>query len=258
MINLKSIRKLFFMLLYAFPILLLGEPESLSIPNSYKGKKSLLNRIDQNNDGVVSMEEFTETPKLHGVPEEKISKMFSYLDKNNDGSLSSKELPHPPKHHSHKRPFREHLHKADLDRDGKISKEEFLINPPPRLESTDKDDAESLFSFMDKNNDGYLSPEDRPHLKEGELRHRFRERRTGKDRSSFSPREHLDLNSDDVLDFEEFRQGERAQKLSENEKKALFQRLDYNQDGVISRADRRAGASEESTPRDTKRPSSQR
>ncbi len=244
MINLRSIRKLFFVLLYAFPIVLLGEPESQHHPSSHKDNKPLLNRIDQNKDGIVSMVEFAKAPKLDGLPEDKISKMFRYLDKNSDGTLSSEELPRHPKHHTHRRPFREHLHKADSDKDGKISREEFLMNPPPHLKSSDKGKAESIFSLMDINNDGYLSPEDgsRHDRKPRELKPHFREHF-----------EKLDLDGDKQLSFEEFIQGERAQNLSKNEQMERFKRLDENQDGAISREDR-----ESRIPRGDQRPGSKK
>lgn len=67
---------------------------------SKRGSPPPFSKLDQNNNGVISLEEFSQ----HKIPKGKHSEVFSKIDSNNDGMISEKEYknhkpPRPNKHH---------------------------------------------------------------------------------------------------------------------------------------------------------------
>ncbi len=113
----------------------------------------MLKRADKNKDGQVSFEEMTAARP--NFPKE----VFKRLDKNNDGVLSKKDGPPPerrkpaPNAEERKERIRARMKEADKDGDKKISLEEAMEALPQM--------SEERFKKMDRNSDGYLSPEDR-------------------------------------------------------------------------------------------------
>jgi len=201
MINLKSKRKLFFVLLYSLSLISLAEEENdFSPKKSDREERDPISRIDTNGDGVISLDEFSAAPKLNGAPDEKISKMFDYLDKDKDGTLSDTELPRPPKHGPHpRRHFREHRPRSHTHDGGREHKK-----PPRHFKGP--------------------PPGNNPRRKMMGSKERL---------------ERLDNDGDGQISFDEFKLGERAKKLPKSEQQTLFDRLDQNGDGVISPEDRR-------------------
>lgn len=113
--------------------------------------------------------------------------------------------------------------KLDTDQDGVITKQEFFTSP--RISRLPEEKRERIFARLDRDGDGSLSKEDIQEIqKEGEQRARdFRE---------------LDADASGGLNFEEFSQGKFLQKLSEEKRREIFERLDTNRDGEISPKDR--------------------
>ncbi len=97
-------------------------------------------KSDVNNDGKISKKEYTDA----------VGKTFNKLDKNKDGYLASDEL-----QATDKVAVEKFMKEADINKDGKISKEEFTGA------------AEKRFKFLDKNNDGYIDQKEWNDIKDG-------------------------------------------------------------------------------------------
>jgi Ca2+-binding EF-hand superfamily protein len=86
-------------------------------------------KIDNDNDGKISKKEYINA----------VTKNFNTLDKNMDGVLTREELKAVGKIN-----YRKLVKEEDINKDGKVSKEEF-----------DKA-SEKRFNIIDKNNDGFI------------------------------------------------------------------------------------------------------
>jgi Ca2+-binding EF-hand superfamily protein len=118
---------------------------------------------DANKDGKVSLDEMkTVAPNM--TPEK-----FKALDRNGDGFVTKEDRSKGPKDgkggikagrgpaNGQGKPganFAERMKKADANSDGKVTFEEMKTGSP-RL-------TQERFNMMDKNKDGFISPEDRP------------------------------------------------------------------------------------------------
>jgi Ca2+-binding EF-hand superfamily protein len=106
-----------------------------------------IERLDQNNDSMISMEEFDGPDTL-----------FSELDKNSDGYIDESEKPERPPTGGTDDGKARHFAMLDKNNDGKISLEEF---PGP----------DDHFENFDTDEDGYLDeselPDKPPHRKRG-------------------------------------------------------------------------------------------
>jgi Ca2+-binding EF-hand superfamily protein len=85
--------------------------------------------IDANNDGKISKKEYIDA----------VIKTFNKIDQNTDGFLTKDELKAIDKTDVEK-----FVKEEDINKDGKISKEEFTKA------------AEKRFKFLDRNNDGFI------------------------------------------------------------------------------------------------------
>mgnify|MGYP000176133523 CR=1 FL=1 len=75
-----------------------------------KRKRAYFNKLDVNNDGNVSWEEFQQHKKNRGKRE----RMFNHIDANNDGSISKQEFrDHKPPRH--KQGHREKMESFDIE-----------------------------------------------------------------------------------------------------------------------------------------------
>lgn len=113
------------------------------------------------------------------------------------------------------------MKRLDQNSDGAVSKEEFEANP--RLERASSKQREKLFKRLDKNKDGLISPEE---VKPAQ--------RTGRG----GPAAWL---KEGPVTFEQFSQKPRVQRLNEEMRRRLFDRMDQNGDGVLSKDDHPRG-----------------
>ena len=122
--------------------------------------------------------------------------------------------------------------KVDENRDQKLSKEEFLSMP--RVSPLPQEKQEKLFARLDKDGSGFLEA--------GELI--FKELPTAQDgalgemkRRPLPRIAEMDLNQDGKISFEEFVQAPMMAKLPEDRRRTIFDKMDRNQDGVLSPED---------------------
>lgn len=118
--------------LTAIVLMLFCTSISIAIDNNLK-------KIDNNNDGKISKKEYINA----------VTNTFHKLDKNTDGFLDKEELKTIDKIDAGKI-----LNEGDLNKDGKVSKDEFMKA------------AEKRFKVLDKNNDSYIDQKEWKETKE--------------------------------------------------------------------------------------------
>lgn len=186
----------------------------------------LWEKADSNHDDKISKDEFFALPRIAKIPEEKRNNIFTRVDKNADGFITKEELPKPPYDgpppDGGPRGMGLKLKDLDTNQDKKISFDEFQADP--MITKLPEPRRKKIFERMDRNHDGFLSPEDRP--KDGPPPH-----------DKMPPRakfEDLDANKDGTVDFPEFQHNPPLTKLSEDEQENRFMSLDKNNDHKLS------------------------
>ncbi len=143
------------------------------------------------------------------------------------------EPPNEPRHHEKggvPRPdkaFFEAWKAADTDHDGGISKAEF--DAMPRIQKLPEEKRGSLFTRLDKDNNGKLSREELV---------RFGKSRDGQPDQPMKRLWELDSDKNGGISLEEFKAGQLFMKLPPEKQQAVFSRLDTDGDGVITPKDR--------------------
>ena len=201
----------------------------------WKGPESVFARIDTNQDGKISSKETKRFAKEAGRRwNNRVSDAaFGRFDENGDGKIAADEWKSRP----------ELFRRFDVNGDGFITRAELTPKGPRggrRAKMYDarsgKDSAAFLAKF-DKNRDGKVSQEEFPHerrfaeidadsdgtLSETEIKDAMDKRQREENYDVF---ERLDLNRDGKITREEF-----------TGPAAAFERLDRNNDGVIDKAD---------------------
>ena len=193
---------------------------SLSIQAEPGKKNKNLMFIDKDRNGVISFFEFSSRSE----------KMFSFLDQNSDGNITRQEMDGDKNLKKQKMLLRK-ADKLDRNDDQKIDQKEFIAGskgrpPEPRqrpkrrgppkgpLVEGKKEVSEAIFKALDKNEDGYLNPEE---LSKG--------REVGPKVAKDLKFQKLDLNSNNKVSKEEF--------ISPLRKR--FSALDKNSDEVLDR-----------------------
>lgn len=107
--------------------------------------------------------------------------------------------------------------RLDNNQDGSVDAEEFKANP--RLEKATPEQQEVLFKRIDKNGDGLIQ------------RHEMKAPKN----PGRNERPHW--LADGPVSFEKFSKSPRVERLSEEMRRKLFDRMDQNGDGMLSEAD---------------------
>ena len=165
--------------------------------------------IDTNNDGVIDRAEASQHARLAGK--------FDQLDKNRDGKLSADERPQRMGKHGRRGKGGHYgaMMKADVDKDGRISRAEAAASPK----------LAARFNEMDGNRDGFMDRAD--------WDAKARERKEAWFTST-------DSNRDGRVSKAEM-DAAGAKRRAEHQQKAgmrsaqRFQKLDVNKDGSLSR-----------------------
>lgn len=138
-----------------------GPPEA-----SANGRPDGMRKMDRDNDGRVSRDEFCRGPRLQNIPLEHREEIFRRMDRNRDGVLDGRDHrrgPRPdggPGHGRDNRPvdLKRLIGELDKNRDGKVDFGEFSQHP--RFSSLSEDLRKDMFQRLDRSGDRRIGGED--------------------------------------------------------------------------------------------------
>ncbi len=173
-------------------------------------------QADTNQDGFLTVEEFENMQRLARLESEKRKRLFAFLDKNKDGKLHHKELhPATPPHFGM---VLNHFARLDTDGSGSLSLNE--LSKAPLFAKTPADQLARLFAKMDRNKNGQLEKSDL-------MIHGHR------DRPAIQFGQH-DKDNSGGLSFEEYSTIPFMDRVPEQRRKKIFERIDANKDQQLS------------------------
>lgn len=199
------------------------KPQPPRPPGHRKFFGDFIRKGDKDGDGAVTPAEFASMERVTNLPEEKRQEIFKRLDKNGDGLIKADDLPKGPP-----RGRGPNLKELDRDHNGSVSYEEFLTSA--FVQKLPEERRRRFFDRLDRNDDGKLSPADRPRGGPGG-------RRGGADRDPQALIDRLDGDKDGSVSFEEFRKAPWIAKLGEDEQEDRFEKMDRNDDLKLDAAD---------------------
>ena len=167
------------------------------------GPRMNMREADTNDDGQITAEEFA------AANPDAPADLFTHLDQNEDGVLTPDDRPE-----GRRGPGMD-IGRCDTDEDGQVTEDEFAAANP--------DAPADLFTHLDQNGDGVLTPDDRP------------EGRRGPHMGPPPGMREADTNDDGQISAEEFAAA------NPDAPADLFTHLDRNGDGVLTPEDRPAG-----------------
>lgn len=197
-----------------------GSPKHKSKRPDKARAVEFLKHYDLDSDGKVSREEFAKGERAGKLLEEVRNKLFNRLDKNSDGFITVRELK-PDSDDRHGRFFA----KADEDKDGRVSREEFVKNPP--FAQADPERLNKMFDRMDRNSDGFLDGKDR-------APGGGRKRPPGDRRPPRIEFEKLDLDQDGAISWPEFQKSPKPRPIGEEDLRQHFDKIDADSNGKLS------------------------
>ncbi len=191
-----------------------GEPKQKGKRPDLARAADFFKQLDLDSDGRISRDEFAKGKRVAQLPVEDRTKLFDRLDKNDDGFLTGRELsPAPRDRHG------QFLEKADKDKDGRVSREEFIANPP--FAQADPERLNKMFDRMDRNSDGFLDGKD--HGPGG-----------GRKRPPRIDFGKWDLDKDGAISWEEFQKSPAIRHFTDKERRQQFDKIDVDDDGKLT------------------------
>ena len=214
----------YFLTIFSF-LALLSSVCAQPVPTGERGKEKrqgppkageFLKAFDLDKDGKVSKEEFGSGERTSRLDPASRGKLFARLDKDKDGFITPKEVASPNRYHS--------MAKADLNKDGRISKEEFFKHPPFAKIPVER--MGKMFERFDHNSDGFIDRKDGRHGggRVGPRGERFPRVRL----------KNLDSDKSGALSWKEFQKSPTLKNLSKEERRHAFRRLDADKNDELS------------------------
>lgn len=193
-----------------------GNGKKRGHPARHADRQRAFDEADANKDGFLSPEEFSQMKRLARLAPEKRERLFAFLDRNKDGKLHHHELhpPPPPRHGMLLRQFR----RLDADGSGGLSVGELAKSPA--FKGTPPEHLDRLFRRLDRNKNGQLEKKE---LMGGARR--------GHPAIHF---EKYDKDGSGGLSFEEYSAMPFMDRINEERRKKVFERIDADKDGQLS------------------------
>lgn len=199
-------------------------------------------KIDANQDGRLSYDEFIKLERVGQIPADKQKLIFERLDKNADGNIQPNELQFMPDQDK-RQPMLPNLREIDTNQDMQVSFEEFVKSPV--VSRFPEERQRKIFEKLDQNGDGFLSPKDRPDgmhkkrpffpKKDGALEHDENRDPKPQLRDIRLLWQEIDTNQDEKLSFSEFQHAPVVKHLGEDAQEDRFELIDKDRDSFISR-----------------------
>ena len=111
-------------------------------------------RVDKDQDGAISRDEFAQMERLAKLPEDKRAALFDRLDKNSDGQIDRTEMHQGRPKPGQGRPDMPRIWELDKNQDGGVSFGEFQAGR--MFSRLDPEKQKRMFSRLDTNGDGVL------------------------------------------------------------------------------------------------------
>lgn len=183
----------------------------------HRDRDEVFKKLDLNQDGALSFDEFSQAERLVLLEEEKRQKLFDFLDQNNDGKLQNQELrPRAPRW---MKGLQKGLIKLDANQDGQLNFEEFskakFISEKPEAEQRE------VFAKLDKDQSGEVDT--------NELN--SRPARPAKPDLDFKKH---DTDQSGGLNYTEYSNLPFVSRFPEDRRRRNFKRMDTDADGEVS------------------------
>ena len=135
-----------------------GVERNGKIRHQHEREGKMFGMLDKNNDKVITSEEFFAGPRMANMPQEQCDKLFARMDLDGDGKVTPEEI-RKMREETHEKHMRE-VRELDTDKSGGLSYEEMSLGK--FFSQLPEEKRRQIFERMDTNDDGQVTPEDKP------------------------------------------------------------------------------------------------